>query len=166
MVTPISPYGFSKLIGEIYCKEYSDLFNLETVAMRYFNVYGPRQNPQAHYAGVIAKFTHNMEHNLPLIIFGDGTQTRDYVPVETVVEANIVLGMCNKELVANQIFNIATGTSSNIFDLIHMLKEKYPSYNNNIIFKPARPGDVKHVIADCSKYDILYRYLMNGNNHE
>ena len=166
IATPISPYGFSKLIGEIYCKEYSQLFNLETVAMRYFNVYGPRQNPQAHYAGVITKFTHDMEHNLPLTIFGDGTQTRDYVPVETVVEANIILGICSKQLIQDQIFNIATGKSSNLFDIIQMLKEKYPLYNNDIIFKPARPGDVKHVTADCSKYNTLYSSLINGNNHE
>ena len=160
---PISPYGFSKLIGEIYCKEYAKIFDLETVTMRYFNVYGPRQNPQSHYAGVIAKFMHNMEHNLPLTIFGDGTQTRDYVPVETVVQANILLGLCEKELIQYQIFNIATGKSSNLFDLINMLQEKYPSYNNNTVFMPARPGDVKHITADCSKYNNLYNYLTNEN---
>ena len=119
--TPISPYGFSKLIGEIYCKEHAQLFDMETVAMRYFNVYGPRQNPQGHYAGVIAKFMHNMERNLPITIYGDGTQTRDYVPVHTVVEANIVLGACGKQHIQGEIFNIATGRSITLLELVDSL---------------------------------------------
>ncbi len=158
---PISPYGFSKLIGELYCKEYAQAFNMETVVMRYFNVYGLRQNPQASYAGVIAKFMHNMKHNLPLTIFGDGTQTRDYVPVETVVEANILFGMCEKKLMQGELFNIATGKSSTIFDIIDILKKKHPTYNNEFLFMPARPGDVKHVTADCSKYNNLYNHIIN-----
>ncbi|HEX4068555.1 MAG TPA: NAD-dependent epimerase/dehydratase family protein, partial [Candidatus Babeliales bacterium] len=149
---PTSPYGFSKLMGEIYCKEYAQAFDIETVAMRYFNVYGPRQNPQASYAGVIAKFMYNMEHNLPLTIFGDGTQTRDYVPVEKVVTANLLLGMCEKKYVQAQLFNIATGKSSDLFDIIDLLKQKYPTYNNDIIFMSPRQGDVLHVAADFSKY--------------
>ena len=156
---PTSPYGFSKLIGEIYCKEYAQSFDMETVAMRYFNVYGPRQNPHAGYAGVVAKFMHNMEQNLPITIFGDGTQTRDYVPVEKVVEANILLGICKKELIQNELFNIATEKSSTIFDIIDMLKEKYPEYNNKILFMPARSGDVKHVAADCAKYRNVYNQI-------
>src|SRR5579863_9354976 len=158
---PTSPYGFSKLIDEIYCKEYAHVFDMETVMMRYFNVYGPRQNPQASYAGVIAKFMHNMEHNLPLTVFGDGTQTRDYVPVEKVVEANVLLGMCEKKYIQAELFNIATGKSSNLFDIINVLKQKYPAYNNETVFMPPRPGDVLHVAADCSKYNNLYNHIMN-----
>ena len=149
---PISPYGFSKLLAEIFCKEYTQIFDMETVALRYFNVYGSRQNPQTSYAGVIAKFMHNMEKNLPLTIFGDGMQTRDYVPVETVVEANIICGICKKSLIQGEVFNIATEKSINIFDVIDMLQEQYPFYNNEIIHMPARPGDVLHIAADCSKY--------------
>lgn len=158
---PTSPYGFSKLIGELYCQEYAQLFNLETVSMRYFNVYGPRQDPQSSYSGVISKFIYNIEHNLPLTIFGDGTQTRDYVPVEKVAEANIVLGISPINLVTNQIFNIATEKIRDLFELIEMLKEKYPFYNNEILFMPARPGDVKHIAADCSKYNNLYNQRLN-----
>jgi nucleoside-diphosphate-sugar epimerase len=161
LTDPISPYGFSKLIGELYCQEYAKVFNLETVILRYFNVYGPRQDPQGHYAAVVAKFMHNMEHNLPLIIFGDGLQTRDYVSVETVAEANLLLGIGNKNLIQNNIFNIATGKSSNLFDLIETLKQQYPSYNNDILFMPPRPGDVKHVAADCSAYHTVYQTLLS-----
>lgn len=158
---PISPYGFSKLMGEIYCKEYAQLFDIETVSMRYFNVYGPRQDPQASYAGVVAKFMHNMENNLPLIIFGDGMQTRDYVPVENIVEANLLFGICEKELMQGEIFNIATEKSMTILDVIDMLKPKYPSYKNSITYMPARPGDVLHVAANCSKYNSLYTKVIN-----
>ena len=152
---PASPYGFSKLIGEIYSREYFFVFGMETVVMRYFNVYGSRQNPQSSYAGVITKFTHNMEANLPITIFGDGTQTRDYVPVENIVEANILMGMCNKKLVQGQVFNIATEKSITIFELIDILKKQYPNYTGSTLFMPARPGDVKHIAADCSKYKNL-----------
>jgi len=157
--TPTSPYGFSKLIGETYCKEYTKVFNMETVIMRYFNVYGPRQNPHACYAGVIAKFTHNMEHDLPITIFGDGTQTRDYVPVHTVVEANIFLGMCEKNHIQGEVFNIATERSITVLELVDILRKKYTLYKGNIIFMPARAGDVKHVAADCSKYMNLYNRM-------
>lgn len=153
---PISPYGFSKLIGEMYCKEYAQVYDMETVSMRYFNVYGPRQNPHGHYAGVIAKFMHNMERDLPITIFGDGTQTRDYVPVQTVVEANVMLGMCEKQRIQGEIFNVATGQSVTLLEVADSLKKQYADYKNETIFMPARPGDVKYVSADCSKYSSLY----------
>lgn len=156
---PSSPYGFSKLMGELYCSEYERLFNIETTIMRYFNVYGPRQNPHGSYAGIIAKFTHNIEHNLPLIVFGDGTQTRDYVSVYKVVDANILLGMCDKHKINGEIFNIATGNSITVLELINILKQQYPLYQEDTIFMPARPGDVKHVSANCLKYNNLYNQI-------
>lgn len=156
LLAPTSVYGFSKLMGEIYCKEYTEMFGLETVMMRYFNVYGARQNPHGSYAGVIAKFSYNMERDLPITIFGDGYQTRDYVSVDTVVEANLLLGMCNKDDIQAKVFNIATGTSITLLELIEILKEKYPDYQHTPLFMPARPGDVKNINADCSQYKQLY----------
>jgi nucleoside-diphosphate-sugar epimerase len=132
---------------------------METVIMRYFNVYGARQDPYGSYAGVIAKFRYNMEHDLPLVIFGDGQQTRDYVPVKTVVEANILLGMCDKQFIQEEIFNIATGKSITLLELIEILKEQYPDYQQDILFMPTRPGDVKYISADCSKYAQLCNKL-------
>jgi UDP-glucose 4-epimerase len=128
---------------------------METVAMRYFNVYGPRQNPHSSYAGVVAKFSYNMEHNLPLTIFGDGMQTRDYVPVTKIVEANVILGMIDKHYIHGKLFNIATGKSITVLELIEILKEQYTTYNEGIIFMPPRPGDVKHVVANCEQYSAL-----------
>ena len=157
--SPTSPYGFSKLIGEMLCKTYNRVFNMQTVCLRYFNVYGTRQNPHSSYAGVIAKFMHNMEHNLPICVFGDGTQTRDYVPVHTIVQANMMSGIVNKEYVAGEIFNIATGKSISLLELIEELKKYYPEYKSETLFKPERPGDVKHVAADCSKYENLFKKI-------
>jgi len=160
---PASVYGFSKLIGEIHCKEYAQIFDMETVIMRYFNVYGPRQNPHGCYAGVIAKFTYNMEHDLPIIIFGDGTQTRDYVPVSNVIEANLLLGICDKSYIQGEIFNIGIGKSTSILELIDILKKQYPCYQKDPVFMPARPGDVKYITADCSKYNQLYKNIIKNN---
>ena len=157
---PASPYGFSKLVGETLCKEYCQVFGMETAIMRYFNVYGPRQNPHSSYAGVVAKFTHNMEHNLPLTIFGDGMQTRDYVPVNTIVQANMLLGICDKQYVQAEVFNIASGNSINLLELIDILGQNYPAYDNEILFMPDRPGDIKHIAADNSKYKKLYDQLI------
>jgi UDP-glucose 4-epimerase len=157
--SPISPYGFSKLLGELCCAEYARVYDIETVAMRYFNVYGPRQNPHGSYAGVIAKFSYNMERNLPIAIFGDGMQMRDFVPVKDVVVANIVLGLCDKKMIQGEVFNIATGKSINLLELIDRLKETYKNYHGDIIFMPERPGDVKSVFADCSKYNRLYNAM-------
>ena len=153
---PESPYGFSKLMGELCCNEYAAIYDMKTVIMRYFNVYGSRQNPHSSYAGVIAKFTYNMEHNLPLTIFGDGLQTRDYVPVKEIVKANLFLAFCDKEKVQGQIFNIATGKSISLLELIQQLRKKYPSFSREIIHMPPRPGDVLHVSADCTKYNSVY----------
>lgn len=152
---PTSPYGLSKLIGELYCKEFTQNFNIETVMLRYFNVYGPRQNPNGAYTAVVAKFTDLMKQNKPVTIFGDGTQTRDFIPVEKVAKANLLLGMAPIEKVNGEVFNIATGNSMNLLELVDQLKKDYPGYNQEIIFKPARAGDIKHSRADCTKFTAL-----------
>lgn len=149
---PQSPYGTSKRIGELLFKQYADNFGLKTVVLRYFNVFGNRQNPNGAYAAVVAKFTDLMKKDLPVTIFGDGLQTRDFIPVETVVEANLILAMLKDIQMNGQIFNVATGKSINLFELIDTLKKDFPQYDKEIIFKPTRPGDIKHSIADTTKY--------------
>ena len=153
---PASPYGFSKLIGELLCKQYAHIFGLNTVVMRYFNVCGPRQNPNGAYAAVVAKFMHNMLHNLPITIFGDGLQTRDFVPVEKIVVANLFLGMCDADKIHGEVFNIATGKSVSLLEFVEQLTKQFPTYTAEINFAPERPGDIKHSAADCSKYFNLF----------
>jgi len=152
---PQSPYGTSKRIGELLCKQYSDNFGLKTVILRYFNVFGNRQNPNGAYAAVVAKFRDLMNKNLPITIFGDGMQTRDFIPVEYVAKANATLAMLEDEKMTGQIYNIATGKSINLLELIDILKKEFPKYKRIPIFKPTRTGDVKHSAADCSKYQSI-----------
>jgi len=152
---PESPYGTSKLIGEYYCKQFANNFGLHTIALRYFNVFGERQNPNGAYAAVVAKFKDLMKQNKPLTIFGDGLQTRDFIPVSDVVEANLTVAMLPPESMNGQVFNVATGKSINLLELIDMLKNNFPAYDQDILFKPARAGDIKHSSADCSKYKCI-----------
>lgn len=147
---PLSPYAQSKLDGERLCVEYARLYDLNTASLRYFNVYGPRQSPDGMYAGVVAKFTHNLTHYIPITVFGDGSQTRDFVPVSQVVEANIQLGM-NSGL-HGEVFNIASGKSLSILELVEKLEQDLQVKAANVVFKPARQGDILHSQAHCEKY--------------
>lgn len=152
---PESPYGYSKYIAELLCQQYSRVYGLETVILRYFNVYGPRQNPHNAYAGVVAKFNHQMEHDAPITIFGNGLQTRDFIHVNLVVQANLTLAMTH--MPQGTIFNIATGKSMTLLQLIDQLRKQYPRYDQQIMFEVARAGDIKSSRADCSKYQSLLR---------
>ena len=112
-VRPLSPYGAQKYIGEVYCKLYAQIYSVETVCLRYFNVYGPRQSANGAYASVIPKFIEFRMNNEPLVITGDGEQTRDFVNIKDVVRANI-LAMKNENIGKGQIINIGAGKSYSI----------------------------------------------------
>lgn len=145
---PESPYGFSKYIGELYCQYYARMFGLQTLSLRYFNVYGPR------HKGVIAAFENALKAREPLVVFGDGTQTRDFVPVELVVDANVIAGML-AHTKAGHCFNVATGISLSIAALAKAFQESFPEHSIEIQFKPARYGDVLHSQADCTRFEQL-----------
>ena len=139
---PISPYGLHKLIGEYYCKLFSNLYNLETVCLRYFNVYGPRMDPNGPYALVIGKFLKLRKENKPLTIYGDGKQTRDFVYVDDVVKANI-LAMKSKKVGRGEVINICSGKNYSINYIAKLIDGKK-------IYLPARKGEIKHVLGDNS----------------
>ena len=145
---PMSPYGFSKLTAENYVRKYFEDFGLETVCLRYFNVYGPRQ-AYSDYSGVITQFMKRVKEGLPLVIFGDGEQTRDFVHVEDVAEANLLTLKC--EDIAGEVFNIGTGVATSINQLADMLLEIANKKGLKIIHSEARKGDVRHSVADISK---------------
>jgi UDP-glucose 4-epimerase len=162
---PASPYGYSKLIGELLCCQYAKTTTIATVMLRYFNVYGDRQNPQGTYAAVVAKFSDCMVHNMPITIFGDGLQTRDFIPVDQVVQANIFAALLPANEVSGRVFNIATGTSITLLELIEELQKRYPLWHAGIIFQEERAGDIKSSRADCRKYQQLcakYQHLFDG----
>lgn len=156
---PGSPYGFTKRVGELLCQQYSTVYGLETVILRYFNVWGPRQNPNGSYAAVVAKFTDQMSHNLPITIYGDGLQTRDFIHIGSIVNANLTLGSAH--VPSGEIFNIGTGKSINLLELIEHLRSQFPNYSGVINFEPSRPGDLKNSRADCTKYYTLLNHLNN-----
>jgi len=139
---PVSPYGLHKLIGEYYCKLFSNLYNLETVCLRYFNIYGPRMDPNGPYALVIGKFLKLRKENKPLTIYGDGKQTRDFIYVDDVVKANI-LAMKSKKVGRGEIINICSGKNYSINYIAKLIGGKK-------IYLPARKGEIKHVLGDNS----------------
>lgn len=147
---PQSPYASSKLAGEELCKKYAHDHGMNTACLRYFNVYGERQNPQGDYAAVVAKFKYLLKNNLPLTVFGDGNQTRDFIKVANVVDANLTIGM--KADVCGDVFNIGTGTSINLLELIELLEAELQTKAAAITYQPARAGDILHSHANCEKF--------------
>jgi len=150
---PQSPYAASKLEGEKLCQEFSLKYDINTACLRYFNVYGERQNAQSQYASVVAKFKENLLKEKPLVIFGDGKQSRDFIHVSKVVEANIKIGMQKK--LSGEIFNIATGKSISLLNLIDRLEKETSTKKTKILYKEAQPGDILTSKANCSKYNKL-----------
>lgn len=156
---PISEYGYSKLMGEFDCLEYQRNFGIKTTILRYFNVFGNNQDGSHEHAGVIAKFNYKMKHNLPITLFGNGLQTRDFISVEKVVEANMLFGLFQEKLSKN-IINIASGKSITMFDLFYELKKQYPHYNLEPEFLDARQNEITHSQADITTYDDIYNNLI------
>ena len=143
---PISPYAESKLIGERYCLGFSERQLLESVVLRFFNVYGPRQTMN-DYSGVITRFLERCDQKLPLTIYGDGSQTRDFVNVNDVAAA-VVASMESK--VTGEVFNIGSGKPTTINELATSIIELTGS-KNEVRFEKARAGDIKDSYADVSK---------------
>lgn len=143
--SPMSPYAISKLTGEHYLAAYRSLYGMETVALRYFNVYGPRQDPDSPYAAAIAIFSRNAREGKPLNIFGDGTQTRDFVFVEDVVAANLLVAEKG-----SGVYNVSTGEIITINDLAEKIRAASGS-TSSIEHLPPRPGDVMHSRGDATR---------------
>lgn len=153
---PMSPYAISKLAGEEYCSVFTQLYGLETVILRYFNIFGPRQDPTSQYSAVIPKFIGLMLRNEQPTVYGDGTQTRDFTFVENVVAANLKACESNG-LPEERIFNCASGNQISIAELVIQLNWNL-SKDLQPIFEDTRPGDVKHSFADVSRAVHYLRY--------
>jgi UDP-glucose 4-epimerase len=145
---PESPYAISKTTGEYYCRVYSRIYGLEAVCLRYFNVFGPRQDPTSPYSGVISIFAERMLAGEAPTIFGDGEQSRDFVYVDNVVEAN--MRALTIPGIAGRTFNIGCGRSVSILDLVAALNEVLGTALEPV-FAPARSGDVRFSLADISR---------------
>ena len=154
-VNPLSPYALSKYSGEKVCQFFSSLYNLPTLSLRYFNVFGPRQNPNSEYSAVIPKFIFSFLKNERPIIYGDGKQTRDFTFVGNVVEANLkALYSQSKE---GDYFNIACGRQTSLLELVEILNKIF-SKNLKPYFQKKRTGDVVNSFADIKKSKEILRY--------
>jgi UDP-glucose 4-epimerase len=152
---PLSPYAVSKLAAEAYCQAFTRVYGLETVSLRYFNVFGPRQNPLSPYAAVVPRFIEALGQNRPPVIFGDGKQSRDFTFITNVVQANLLAMQAPG--VAGEVFNIACGESIDLLTMLHLLAEASDQAVDPEFHAP-RAGDVRHSLADISKAQRLLGY--------
>jgi nucleoside-diphosphate-sugar epimerase len=153
---PLSPYAAAKLAGEYYCQVFNRVYGLETFALRYFNVFGPRQNPSSMYSGVISRFVDALYSGKQPVIYGDGEQTRDFTYVANVVDANIKAAEAEHGF--GEVINVANGERVTLNELLDTLKQIAGRPNVEADHKPERTGDVKHSQANNSKAIELLAY--------
>ncbi|HBA60342.1 MAG TPA: LPS biosynthesis protein WbpP [Elusimicrobia bacterium] len=153
---PVSPYAVSKLAGEHYCHVFAKTYGLETVALRYFNVFGPRQNPESVYSAVIPRFMELVVQGKPLEIHWDGKQSRDFTYVSNVVDGNIRAALAPAS-VSGLTINVATGTNISLLDIARQL-EKITGKKIEKTFSPKRKGDIRKTYSDISRARKLLKY--------
>jgi nucleoside-diphosphate-sugar epimerase len=154
---PISPYAVAKLASEHYMVSFYRCYGLETVCLRYFNIFGPRQDPSSPYSGVLAKFITQMLRGEQPAIYGDGEQSRDFTYIDNAVEANLLACGAPAERVAGQVFNTATGRRVTLNETFKLL-QGLTSYRGQPKYGPERGGDIKHSLADISKAEAALGY--------
>jgi nucleoside-diphosphate-sugar epimerase len=154
---PMSPYAVAKLAGEHYLSSFSRCYDIETVTIRYFNVFGPQQDAASMYSGVLAKFITTMLGGERPTIFGDGEQSRDFTFIANVVNANLLACAAPKSKVSGRTFNVATGTRITLNETFRVLQE-LTGFKGEPIYGPERAGDIKHSLADISQAEEQFGY--------
>jgi nucleoside-diphosphate-sugar epimerase len=153
---PLSPYAAAKLTGEYYCQVFHGVYGLETLALRYFNVFGPRQNPSSMYSGVISRFVDALHTGRRPVIYGDGEQSRDFTYVANIVDANIRAAHTTRGI--GEVMNVANGERTTLNELLATLRSITGRSDATAEFQAERKGDVKHSQADNSKAVELLGY--------
>lgn len=154
---PISPYGAAKLAGESYCRAFAATYGFETVALRYFNVFGPRQDPHSQYSAVIPLFTTALLAGRQPTIFGDGHQSRDFTYIDNVVHGNLLAADAPADQVSGRTFNLAAGHSISLLELLGLLNKLLGTQIDAIHTAP-RPGDVRESLADIAAARAAFAY--------
>jgi UDP-N-acetylglucosamine 4-epimerase len=154
---PLSPYAVTKYVNELYADVFGPLYGIEFIGLRYFNVFGPKQNPKGPYAAVIPLFVESLLDGQPPVINGDGTTSRDFTYVANVVHANLLSLFTKNQKAVNQVYNIGYGEQTSLLQLVQDLK-KITGVSVEPIHAPERSGDVKHSLADISKAKTLLGY--------
>jgi len=167
---PLSPYAVTKYVNELYADVFYKTYGLETIGLRYFNVFGPKQDPNGAYAAVIPKFIVKMLNNEPITINGDGEHSRDFTYIENVVQANIKSALSNNKEAVNEVFNVACGERTTLNQLTEAILKGFKKHDfvnkSEIIFGPERTGDVTHSLADINKGKTGYDYEPKVNFEE
>jgi nucleoside-diphosphate-sugar epimerase len=153
---PLSPYALQKWVGERYCKLYHELYGLETVSLRYFNVFGPGQDPYSEYSAVVPKFTTKLLAKEPITVYGDGEQSRDFTYIDNVIQANLLA--LRAPNAPGEVCNIGCGQSVTLNQLIQILEELL-KVRAQVTYAPAKPGDVRHSLADITKATRVLGYV-------
>ena len=146
---PLSPYAVAKLVGEYYCQVFTRVYKLETLSLRYFNVFGPRQDPSSQYSGVISRFISALLKDQSPVIYGDGEHSRDFTYIDNIVEANLKAAETNKGL--GSIINVATGQRISLNQLLKEIKDLTGKVHVNADYRKPRAGDVVHSLADITR---------------
>lgn len=154
---PISPYAAAKLAGEHYTRSFAAVYGLETVVLRYFNVFGPYQDPGSPYSGVLAVFCQHMLAGQQPTIYGDGQQSRDFTYIENVVEANLLAAAAPADKVSGKMMNVATGSRSTLNETFAILSE-LTGYRGKPVYAPPRAGDIRDSLADIGRAQQLLGY--------
>jgi UDP-glucose 4-epimerase len=154
---PITPYAVAKLAGEHYMGAFSRVYGLETVVLRYFNVFGPFQDPTSHYSGVLAIFCRRMLAGEPITIYGDGAQSRDFTYIDNVVHGNLLAAAAPAEKASGRMMNLATGSRSTLNETFEILRE-LTGYSGQPAYEPARAGDIHDSLADIRLAEELLGY--------
>ena len=153
---PLSPYALQKWVGERYCKLYHELYGLETVSLRYFNVFGPGQDPYSEYSAVVPKFTTKLLAKEPITVYGDGEQSRDFTYIDNVIQANLLA--LRAPNAPGEVCNIGCGQRVSLNQLIQILEELL-KVRAQVTYAPAKPGDVRHSLADITKATRVLGYV-------
>ncbi|HEU4636054.1 MAG TPA: SDR family oxidoreductase [Edaphobacter sp.] len=154
---PLSPYAVQKLAGEQYLASYYRVYGLETVSLRYFNIFGPRQDPSSQYSGVLARFISLMLAGQTPTIYGDGLTSRDFTYIDNVVSANLLAAKAPASKVAGRVFNVATGQRTTLLDAFAEIK-RITGYTGGVNHAPEREGDIKHSLADIQRAQSAFGY--------
>jgi len=168
---PLSPYAVTKVVNELYAKVFGNTYDMQTIGLRYFNIFGQRQDPEGAYAAVIPKWVASMMGDDEVFINGDGETSRDFCYIDNAVQANLLSATVQNEEAVNQVYNVAVGDRTSLNELYEairvLLKEKFPYLENaSATYRDFRAGDVRHSLADISKARNLLGYEPTHRIHE
>jgi UDP-N-acetylglucosamine 4-epimerase len=160
---PLSPYAVTKYVNELYADVFARSYGFRTIGLRYFNVFGPRQDPNGAYAAVIPKWTSSLINGEPVYINGDGDTSRDFCFIANAVQANILAALTDSDDALNQVYNVAVGSRTSLTELLDAIQSELSLLGQiskvEIVFREFRPGDVRHSQADISKAQRLLGYV-------